>query len=88
MNIQAEESLRVFGEARIVLRWDNEQMQVGKQEQQGRVMIQDAAGNPLRGFESIATLSVPAGAGRVYPDVVKIKNGISESFTYIPGSLA
>jgi hypothetical protein len=77
----------VFDQARMILSIPNS-LRVGDAPQTLSFRILDEKNAPLKGFASVASLSLPDGAGGFDPTVILIKDGISESFSYIPGTIA
>lgn len=52
------------------------------------IKVVDQNGTTLSGFTSVATLSLPDGAGTFNTSIIKIRDGLSEPFGYIPGTRA
>lgn len=50
--------------------------------------VTDIEGNPVVGFNSVATLDFPEGAGYIDKSILYIRDGISENFSYFPGTQA
>lgn len=90
VELKTEKEIDVLAEARVKLQFDNPNnaLRAGGDAVKARVRIEDADGNQLSGFSSVISLSLPNGAGKFSSDTFDIKNGQSEIFTYMPGTVA
>ena len=87
MNTQT--TIRVVPEARVKVQFlTSGEMQAGGDAVRTRIRIDDANGNQIQGFNSVATWSLPTGAGTFDTTTIQIKDGISDIFSYTPGSIA
>lgn len=88
--LTSEKTLKIIDSVQVGLQFENSSnaIKIGSSALPVRLQIRDSAGNTVTGFSSIATISVPAGAGKFSQEVIEIKNGQSENFTYIPGTVA
>jgi hypothetical protein len=64
------------------------QLKVGSPAVPMTLRVENGAGNLLDGFSSVANLSLSDGAGNFSSDVIRIRLGVAEPFTYTAGTLA
>ncbi|MBC7503535.1 VCBS repeat-containing protein [Candidatus Gracilibacteria bacterium] len=79
--------LTIYDTARIILMRDRDP-RVGDEPIGARIEIQDAAGVRMAGLSSVVSWGLPDGAGIFSKKSIRITDGISEPFDYIPGTIA
>ena len=79
--------ITVYPSARIVLMRD-QNPQVGGVRVPTHIEVQDASGTRITGLSSVASWTLPAGAGSFSKQTISITDGVSESFDYIPGTVS
>ena len=85
--ISSTSSFSVFDQARLIVSTPTIP-QVGDAPVTMALRLVDSNNVVLKGFNSVATLTLPNGAGTFGSDIIRIRDGISEPFTYIPGTTA
>lgn len=86
--ILTETELRVFDTVRVeLIQWSVPRIG-GWTLSWMSLRVTDIEGNPVVGFNSVATLDFPEGAGYIDKSILYIRDGISENFSYFPGTQA
>lgn len=85
--IKSTKDITIHTTARIAL-FRNSDPKVGGDKVPVRIEIQDANGQRIPGFSSVATLSLPSGAGSFSEESITITDGQSASFEYTPGTVS
>jgi hypothetical protein len=81
--IQSSTTLSVFDTARVVISREGVS-RVASDPQKVVLRVEGSDKKPIVGFNSVAHLSLPAGAGSFSPSVITLRDGISDVFEYIP----
>ena len=81
--IQSSTTLSVFDTARVVISREGVS-RVASDPQKVVLRVEGTDKKPIVGFNSVAHLSLPVGAGMFSPSIVTLRDGISEVFEYIP----